>query len=167
MNRPYTNDPASIKATILFGGWSFYSTVDRHYLEKNDLVTTTTGRVMLFECVLNFLAVGLSFARSRHAVLLAFTTTVMVLWKTIMFFSFYVGVPEGNWLPTNSNMGVYQTFMTFWVPNGFWVIVPSMVLIALWNKLALPPKIAENYWAAANKWRGDLEFEDVPGRSRE
>ncbi|ULU06703.1 hypothetical protein L3Y34_018487 [Caenorhabditis briggsae] len=46
------------------------------------------------------------------------------------------------------------------ISDGVWIIMPTVVLFALWNKLALPPKISEKYWEASNKCRGDLSFED-------
>ncbi|CAI2345220.1 unnamed protein product [Caenorhabditis sp. 36 PRJEB53466] len=160
MNRPFTNDPASAKAGFLFGGWALYSSVDRHYLTTNDILTCSTGRVMLLECMLNFIAIGLAIARSRHGLLLAFTSNVMVLWKTILFFSIFLGQPEGHLPPMNPNKFIWSKFMIFWIPNGVWVIMPTLVLFAIWNKLALPPKISEKYWEASNRCRGDLDFED-------
>ncbi|CAI5441362.1 unnamed protein product [Caenorhabditis angaria] len=159
MNRPYTNDRSQPFHSFVFAGWHLYSNVDRQYRETNNLVTTTTGRVMLLECFLNFLAVGMANARSRHAILLAFTTNLMVWWKTVMYFTFFLNPPAGTEELFNQNYSYFQMFMIFWVPNGIWMVFPTLILIVLWNRLALPPKLEEQYWKINKKCRGELTFE--------
>uniref|UniRef100_A0A8R1DFW0 Emopamil-binding protein n=1 Tax=Caenorhabditis japonica TaxID=281687 RepID=A0A8R1DFW0_CAEJA len=145
MGRPFTNAPDGFVANTVFAGWKLYSSVDIRYADTKDVVTCATGRVMLVEIALNFVAVYLASKRSRHAILLAFTTTAFVFWKTIWYLILYVNPPAGSQPFFTDNYGPIGIFLIFWIPNGIWAVVPAMVLVELWNKLALPVEIQEQH----------------------
>ncbi|KHJ81900.1 hypothetical protein OESDEN_18411 [Oesophagostomum dentatum] len=46
--------------------------------------------------------------------------------------------PPGNKPYFTADSSHLDIFLIFWIPNGFWVLVPFIVMISLWNKLALP-----------------------------
>ncbi|KIH57806.1 hypothetical protein ANCDUO_12000 [Ancylostoma duodenale] len=121
MLRPHTTE--GVLAGIYYG-WNLYASVDVRYADTKDIVTCATGRVMLVEIAMNLIAVYLSRRRSRHALITAFTTTAFVFWKTVWFLTLYV-------MP----------------PPGFWVLVPFIVMISLWDKLAVPVDAVEQYKA--------------------
>lgn len=77
--------------------------------------------------------------RSRHTVLTAFTTTAFVFWKTAIFLMLYVKVPEGNPSYFTEGTPMWKIVLVFWVPNGFWFVVPLVVMAWLWNDLAVLP----------------------------
>ncbi|CAB3405417.1 unnamed protein product [Caenorhabditis bovis] len=158
INRPYTNEAPYLMTTSFYTPWNFYSQVDAHYRTTNDSLTAATGRVMLIEIMLNFVAIALGFARSRHAIPLAFLTTVMVFWKTVIFLAMFVFEPPTDEPAINSNIGVFDKFFIFWVPNCVWIIMPIIVIFSLWNKLAVPSRLIDRYRRAAGQCRGDLSF---------
>ncbi|CAI5442066.1 unnamed protein product [Caenorhabditis angaria] len=145
MFRPYTNSEKGFILNTLFYGWKLYSSVDVRYAKTNDIVTCSTGRVMLIEIALNFIAVFLAWKRSRHALLLAFTTSALVFWKTFWYLSLYIAPPAGNPPFFTNQYGYLGMTLIFWIPNGVWVVLPFCVMIALWNKLALPIEYEEQF----------------------
>ncbi|CAI2352765.1 unnamed protein product [Caenorhabditis sp. 36 PRJEB53466] len=145
MFRPYTNSPDGFVANTLFYGWKLYSSVDVRYADTRDVVTCATGRVMLIEIVLNFFAVFLALKRSRHALLLAFTTSAFVFWKTFWYLVLYINPPAGNPPSFTDNYGFLGMTLIFWIPNGVWVVMPFLVMFALWNRLALPVEYQEQH----------------------
>ncbi|CAD6198404.1 unnamed protein product [Caenorhabditis auriculariae] len=138
MLRPYTNDPNNVLSYTVFYGWNLYASVDIRYADTNDLVTCSTGRVMLGEIILNFIALYLAKKRSRHAVLTAFVSSVMVFWKTVWYFSLYIQPPPGNPSKFAEDKSLLSVFLIFFLPNVFWVILPFACIVALWPRLALP-----------------------------
>ncbi|KAK5969883.1 hypothetical protein GCK32_018429, partial [Trichostrongylus colubriformis] len=117
---------------------NLYASVDVRYADEKDIVTCSTGRVMLIEIVMNVVAVVMSRRRSRHALLTAFTSSAFVFWKTLWFLSLYVLPPLGNRSYFNESSSYLDIFLIFWIPNGFWVVMPFIVMKSLWNKLAIP-----------------------------
>ncbi|WKX94498.1 hypothetical protein Q1695_011629 [Nippostrongylus brasiliensis] len=135
MLRPYTTQGF---LSPFYAGWNLYASVDVRYADENDIVTCATGRVMLVEIALNLLALYLSGRRSRHALLIAFTTTAFVFWKTAWYLMLYIMPPPGNRSYFTADSTHWHILLIFWIPNGFWVVIPFIVMVTLWNKLALP-----------------------------
>ncbi|KAI1692003.1 hypothetical protein DdX_21498 [Ditylenchus destructor] len=132
--------PLSLKHRLFakfFSLWVIYADVDLHYGTSNDLMTHMLERLMWVEISLNFVALLMDLFCSRHTLLTTFTTTVMVLWKTIVFFAFYVDVPEGNPSPFPENVELLRVVLIFWMPNLIWVAAPLYVIVVLW-KMMLP-----------------------------
>ncbi|CAJ0605485.1 unnamed protein product [Cylicocyclus nassatus] len=142
MLRPYTTE--GILSGVYFA-WNLYASVDVRYADPKDIVTCATGRIMLIEIAMNLVAVYLSRRRSRHALVTAFTTTAFVFWKTLWYFTLYIAPPPGNEPYFTEDSTYLDIFLIFWIPNGFWVLVPFVVMISLWNKLAVP--VEKNYEA--------------------
>ncbi|PIC30886.1 hypothetical protein B9Z55_021979 [Caenorhabditis nigoni] len=143
MFRPYTNAPDGFVSNTLFYGWKLYSSVDIRYADTKDVVTCSTGRVMLIEIVMNFVAVYLAIKRSRHALLVAFTTSAFVFWKTFWYLVMYIVPPAGTPSFFTDNYGYLGITLIFWIPNGVWVVMPFLAMCALWNRLALPVEYQE------------------------
>ncbi|CAB3411056.1 unnamed protein product [Caenorhabditis bovis] len=145
MFRPYTNAKDGFISNTLFYGWKLYSSVDIRYANTKDEVTCATGRVMLIEIVLNLVAVFLALRRSRHALLVAFTTSAFVFWKTFWYLVMYIRPPVGSPPAFTDQYGYLGMTLIFWIPNCVWVVLPFCVMVALWNKLALPVEYSEQY----------------------
>uniref|UniRef100_A0A0K0DQZ0 PhoLip_ATPase_C domain-containing protein n=1 Tax=Angiostrongylus cantonensis TaxID=6313 RepID=A0A0K0DQZ0_ANGCA len=120
-----------------------YASVDARYADANDLVTCATGRIMLIEIALNLIT--LSRRQSRHTLLTAFTTSAFVFWKTLWFLTLYIMPPPGNMSYFAEETTYLHLLLIFWIPNGLWVAVPFTVMVALWNKLALPVNRTQDY----------------------
>uniref|UniRef100_A0A7I4Y7N1 Transmembrane protein n=1 Tax=Haemonchus contortus TaxID=6289 RepID=A0A7I4Y7N1_HAECO len=135
MLRPHTTEGF---LSSLYLPWNLYASVDVRYADEKDVVTCGTGRVMLIEIVMNLIAVVMSRRLSRHALLTAFTTSAFVFWKTFWFLTLYVLPPAGSRSYFNDNSTYLDILLIFWIPNGFWVVMPFLVMKSLWNKLALP-----------------------------
>ncbi|MFH4980436.1 hypothetical protein AB6A40_007145 [Gnathostoma spinigerum] len=133
MFRPYTLRGEALGG--LYYLWNIYSDVDLRYGEANDLVTMATGRVMVIEIVMNVLALIMDRRRSRHATLVAFTSSAFVLWKTLWYMALYIRTPDGTPSYIAEDAGCLKIFLVFWVPDGIWVIVPLLVMISLWDAL--------------------------------
>ncbi|CAJ0571845.1 unnamed protein product, partial [Mesorhabditis spiculigera] len=132
--RPYTNRGGYLEK--LFEPWNIYADVDLRYAEWDDLVTMATGRVMAIEVVMNLVTLILARRESRHTVLLAFTTSAFVFWKTFWYMVLYIRQPEGTREYIRPGTGWLAEFIVFWVADGFWCAVPLAVMVALWNRLA-------------------------------
>ncbi|RCN49294.1 hypothetical protein ANCCAN_04544 [Ancylostoma caninum] len=146
MLRPHTTE--GVLAGIYYG-WNLYASVDVRYADTKDIVTCATGRVMLVEIAMNLIAVYLSRRRSRHALITAFTTTAFVFWKTVWFLTLYVMPPPGNKPYFTEDSSYLDILLIFWIPNGFWVLIPFIVMISLWDKLAVPVDVVEQYKAVS------------------
>ncbi|VDM57015.1 unnamed protein product [Angiostrongylus costaricensis] len=142
MLRPYSTN--GILATFFYI-WNVYASVDARYADANDLVTCATGRIMLIEIALNLITLTMSRRQSRHALLTAFTTSAFVFWKTLWFLTLYIMPPPGNMSYFADETTYLRLVLIFWIPNGFWVAVPFTVMVALWNKLALPVDRIQDY----------------------
>lgn len=94
-----------------------------------------SGRIMLLEIFLNFVAVFLNRKNSKHTLILTFSTTLMVFWKTVFYATLYIRVPEGNIDYINPNATFWQLFWIFIIPTCVWIFIPLAILIWLWPKL--------------------------------
>ncbi|KJH51240.1 hypothetical protein DICVIV_02605 [Dictyocaulus viviparus] len=144
MLRPHTTEGF---LAVVFYGWNLYASVDVRYADTKDIVTCGTGRVMLIEIVLNLVALYMSRHHSRHTLLTAFTTTAFVFWKTLWFLTLYIMPPPGNKAYFTEDSTYLQLLFIFWIPNGIWVAVPFIVMLSLWNKLAIPFDTPQHYEA--------------------
>ncbi|VDP60136.1 unnamed protein product, partial [Heligmosomoides polygyrus] len=125
MLRPHTTEVCNAPGNL-------YASVDVRYADERDIVTCATGRVMLIEIVMNLIAIYMSRKRSRHALLTAFTTTAFVFWKTLWFLTLYILPPPGNRSYFTENSSYLDILLIFLIPNGIWVVVPFLVMFALW-----------------------------------
>ncbi|CAJ0963336.1 unnamed protein product, partial [Mesorhabditis belari] len=134
MFRPHTNRGGFLET--IFEPWNIYADVDIRYAEWDDLVTMATGRVMIVEIIMNLAALILVRRESRHAVLLTFTTSAFVFWKTFWYMVMYIRQPDGTRPYLNPNSNWIVQFVVFWVADGLWCAIPLAVMIVLWNRLA-------------------------------
>ncbi|GMS83850.1 hypothetical protein PENTCL1PPCAC_6025, partial [Pristionchus entomophagus] len=135
MMRPLTNRGGNWLATF-YEPWNIYADVDYRYADKKDLVTMATGRVMILEIFMNIIAVFMNNCRSRHTVLTVFTSSAFVFWKTVWYMVLYIRQPEGTPDYINPEASYLRQFIVFWVADGIWVIIPLLVMVALWDRLA-------------------------------
>ncbi|CAD5211254.1 unnamed protein product [Bursaphelenchus okinawaensis] len=136
MLRPMSTRGGSLEYVYYL--WNIYADVDIRYADAKDIVTMATGRLMLLEIGMDFVAFIMNKVGSRHTLLTAFTSSAFVFWKTAVFLMLYVAVPEGN--PSYFVEGTpgWKIFLCFWFMNGIWMVLPFIVMCALWNKIALP-----------------------------
>ncbi|GMS97193.1 hypothetical protein PENTCL1PPCAC_19368, partial [Pristionchus entomophagus] len=132
MMRPMTSRGGGWLA-VVFEGWNIYADFDYRYADPNDLFTMMTSRVMILELIMNILAIRMNNRRSRHTVPTAFTTTAFVFWKTVMYFTIYIRQPEGTQVYINPDASLLQHIFVFYIPNSIWVIMPLLVMVALWD----------------------------------
>ena len=67
---------------------------------------------------------------SKHTIPLAFTTTVMTFWKTVLYFLVYIVSEE-----LRKGNTPFQHIFIFIIPNGFWILVPFLIMLNLWKSL--------------------------------
>ncbi|GMR37872.1 hypothetical protein PMAYCL1PPCAC_08067, partial [Pristionchus mayeri] len=120
----------------LYEPWNIYADVDYRYTYSKDLVTMVNGRIMIVEIVMNIVAVIMNKRRSRHTLITAFTTSALVFWKTVFYFVLYIGQPEGTPPYLNPEASILRLLFIFWIPGGLWVVIPLLVMVTLWNRLA-------------------------------
>ncbi|KAK0412680.1 hypothetical protein QR680_006349 [Steinernema hermaphroditum] len=140
--RPLTTRGGSLENVYYF--WNIYSDVDLRYADHKDLVTMATGRIMIIELIMNVAALVMARQRSRHTVLTAFTSTAFVFWKTLLYMVLYIRQPEGTPSYIADDASYMKIFWVFWVADGFWLVVPLAVMVALWNQLANPASLYPN-----------------------
>ncbi|TKR89578.1 hypothetical protein L596_013658 [Steinernema carpocapsae] len=139
MLRPWTTRGGSLENVYYF--WNIYSDVDLRYADAKDLVTMATGRIMIVELVMNIVAILMDRRGSRHTVLTAFTSSAFVFWKTLLYMVLYIRQPEGTPTYLAEDASYMRIFWVFWVADGFWLVLPFAVMVALWNQLANPASL--------------------------
>ncbi|XP_033742920.1 uncharacterized protein LOC117329212 [Pecten maximus] len=110
--------------------YKHYVTVDQRYADLKDDFVFAQSLLNYVEVVLNIIAIIMHYRKSRHTVPLAFTVTVMTFWKTVLYFLMYL---VSDTYRKNNTM-VEHIFL-FVIPNGFWIVVPFLVMIKLWGCL--------------------------------
>uniref|UniRef100_A0A0K0EP36 EXPERA domain-containing protein n=1 Tax=Strongyloides stercoralis TaxID=6248 RepID=A0A0K0EP36_STRER len=131
--------PLTVRGGILenvYYLWNIYSDVDLRYADPKDIVTMATGRLMIIEIIMCFYVIYLNKKKSRHTVLMCFTVNVLIFWKTLLYLTLYIRQPDGTQSYIASNSSYLKTFFVFWVADGIWCIIPGLVIIKLWNRLA-------------------------------
>uniref|UniRef100_A0AC35U513 EXPERA domain-containing protein n=1 Tax=Rhabditophanes sp. KR3021 TaxID=114890 RepID=A0AC35U513_9BILA len=140
MLRPYTNRGGFLE--YIYAPWQLYSDVDLRYATSNDLVTMATGRLMTIEILMCFICIYLDRVRSRHTVLTCFTANVLIFWKTLLYMVLYIRQPEGTPSYFAEGTTFWQILFVFWVADGIWCVIPFIVILQLWNRLAIVETIA-------------------------
>ncbi|CAD5215611.1 unnamed protein product [Bursaphelenchus xylophilus] len=136
MLRPHSTRGGALENVYYL--WNIYADVDIRYADAKDIVTMATGRLMLVEIVMDWVAAWMNRVGSRHTLLTAFTSSAFVFWKTAVFLMLYVGVPEGNPSYFVEGTPIWKIAVVFWFMNGIWLVMPFAVMLTLWNKIALP-----------------------------
>nr|KAG5687267.1 hypothetical protein BaRGS_010254 [Batillaria attramentaria] len=57
----------------------------------------------------------------------------MTFWKTLFYF--YGFTETGGGAPYRIGNTAMQEFFLVVIPNGFWVVVPFAVMVALWSRM--------------------------------
>ncbi|CEF60765.1 Emopamil-binding family-containing protein [Strongyloides ratti] len=139
--------PLTVRGGILenfYYLWNIYSDVDLRYGDPKDIVTMATGRLMIIEIIMCLYIIYLNKKKSRHTVLTCFTVNVLIFWKTLLYLTLYIRQPHGTQSYIASNSSFFKTFFVFWVADGIWCLIPGLVIIKLWNRLATKETINNN-----------------------
>lgn len=142
--------PHTLPGGKLFPFWrpySMYITIDQRYKDQSDPFVFGISLFNYFEVVLNIIAIVMHYKNSPHTAPLAFTVSVMTFWKTLFYFYAFSELGGG---------GPFRVGNTFWeelllvvIPNGIWILLPFMVMAALWSQM-IP---ARNVTSASAAWQ--------------
>lgn len=66
---------------------------------------------------------------------LGFTVSVMTFWKTIMYFLMLAEICGGHNFRKGNEF--WEEIFIIAIPNGVWVVLPFIVMAALWNRMML------------------------------
>ncbi|EIN05605.1 hypothetical protein PUNSTDRAFT_74769 [Punctularia strigosozonata HHB-11173 SS5] len=139
--------PRSMKGGDLHWIWKpyeIYQEIDYVYgtraLENNDGFTNAQSLLNVIETLLNILYVYRAHVSLDPAAsLIGFAAATMTLSKTVLYWAqeYYCGgcsVGHNNLV----DLAVY------WIlPNGLWLLVPSLIIRALWKDLASSLRVAD------------------------
>ncbi|KAK7464012.1 hypothetical protein BaRGS_00037976 [Batillaria attramentaria] len=121
------------KLAPIWKPYTLYFDVDQRYKDVADPFVYGISLFNYLEIILNIITIVLHYRSSRHTIPLAFTVTVMTFWKTLFYF--YGFTETGGGAPYRIGNTAMQEFFLVVIPNGFWVVVPFAVMVALWSRM--------------------------------
>jgi len=86
------------------------------------------------EVILGFIVLILNARNSPRTAALAFTVSLMTLWKTVLYCLQYTDLCGGG--TYHSHNDAFTNFLYLWLPNGIWVVVPFLVVCRLWGRVS-------------------------------
>jgi len=131
--------PRSFKGGDLHWIWkpyALYQKVDLIYspaaYEAGDGFTNAQALLNVIETLLNIAYLYLAHVKQwSPAAVIGFGAAIMTLWKTVLYWmqEYYC-----NFCTTGHN--TFRDLFVLWiVPNGFWIVVPSMIVYCLGKDL--------------------------------
>ncbi|KAL8569286.1 hypothetical protein ACOMHN_029907 [Nucella lapillus] len=159
MLRPHTLPGGSLHT--FWKPYSLYIGVDQRYSDINDPFVYGISLFNYVEVILNIITIILHHRNNRHTTPLAFTVTIMTLWKT--FFYFYGFSQLGGGGPYRVGNTLWTEFLLVVIPNGVWIVLPLAVIVALWSRFCPAPALPLQFPVPPEDRRGGNENHGVKG----
>ncbi|CAG5117263.1 unnamed protein product [Candidula unifasciata] len=131
MMRPYSLPGGSLAS--LWYLYKYYVTVDQRYMDTSDAFVFAQSLLNYVEVVFNIITIYMHYRSSRHTPTLAFTVSVMTMWKTVLYFLMFSELCTGGQYRTG-NTFLQELFLVV-IPNIIWIVVPLCVMYSLWKQL--------------------------------
>ncbi|KAK3099910.1 hypothetical protein FSP39_011686 [Pinctada imbricata] len=111
----------------------YYVVIDLRYPDISDVYVFAQSLLNYVEVLLNIVTIIMHYKHSRHTIIMAFTVTVMTFWKTVLYFMMFMSFTGGR--DRIGATSLPQEILLFHVPNGFWIVIPFLVMVKLWPSL--------------------------------
>ncbi|GAA6061175.1 hypothetical protein JCM10212_002388 [Sporobolomyces blumeae] len=139
------NRPRSFKGGDLHWWWSpyaLYEVVDLVYspgaFSRRDGFNAAQTYMNIVETFLNLTFLVSSARKSPVAILVGFTAVLMTASKTVLY---WLVDYHSGWAATGHN-SQKDWWLLFALPNGFWIIVPTILVFVFGNEIAKSLRVA-------------------------
>jgi len=122
------------KYSLFWKPYSIYVEVDKRYKDMTDPFVYAQSLMNYAEVVLGFAVLILNARNSKSTAALAFATSLMTLWKTVIYMLQYTDLCGGGHY--HSHNDPLSNFLYLWLPNGIWITVPFLVVCSLWERIS-------------------------------
>jgi len=122
------------KLSFIWKPYSLYVAVDKRYADLEDPFVYAQSLMNFAEVFLCFLVLILNVGNSRSTARLAFSVSLMTLWKTVLYMLQYTELCGGG--KYHSHNDAFTNFLYLWLPNGIWITLPLLVVCSLWGRLS-------------------------------
>lgn len=132
-----------MKGGLLESVWipyQLYITVDKLYGDLNDAFNKAQSTVNIIEVSLNAMGLYLygldqhSKSQQRRGLVVLLVALSATVCKTVVY-AFY----DYYHVPSNTAHNDWFTYVTLYlIPNGLWVVVPTMCIVHIGSKLVAP-----------------------------
>ncbi|GAA0139364.1 isomerase [Lithospermum erythrorhizon] len=125
--------------------WKEYSKGDSRYVARDSAVIAVEGITVVLEgpaCILAAYAIG---GKKSYSYLLQLAISLGQLYGTIVYF--VTAFLEGD----NFAVSPFYYYSYYVFANGFWILVPTMILIRCWKRICTAVRIHEQKKTKASK----------------
>ncbi|XP_041358250.1 uncharacterized protein LOC121375085 [Gigantopelta aegis] len=113
--------------------YKYYIALDKRYQDLKDDYVFTVSLMNVFEVLVNVITIALHYGRHRAVVPLAYTVSVMTLWKTVHYFLMYFEFSGTTQYRAGNPL--WDEFLLVVIPNVIWIILPAATMAVLWNQI--------------------------------
>ena len=117
----------------LYQPYNLYIEVDKRYGDLNDPFVLAQSYLNFVEVAMSLAAVMMHFSKDERCQPLAFVTLAFTLWKTVIYMLQYAEFCGGGAYHMHND--AFHMVVCFLIPNTLWIVMPSLGLVALWNRL--------------------------------
>jgi len=114
--------------------YSKYISVDKRYGDMEDPFVYAQSLMNFVEIFFCFLVLVMNARNARSTATLAFSVSLMTMWKTVLYLVQYTELCGGG--KYHSHNDPFTNFLYLWLPSGIWIILPLLVVGRLWGRLS-------------------------------
>ncbi|XP_071951320.1 uncharacterized protein [Antedon mediterranea] len=129
--RPHS--AAGGKLNAFWRPYNLYQEIDLRYKEDESFGIAQSC-LNVVEVLLCVFVLYLNRVGSKFTYVLALFVNTMTWWKTVLYMLMYTDFCNGNDMIGTSDP--LLLIFCFFIPNGFWILVPGMSIISLGKRLA-------------------------------
>lgn len=123
--------------------YKYYVTLDQRYNDTEDAYVFAQSLMNYLEVVINIVTIIMHYRKSHLTIITAFTVSVMTMWKTVLYFLMMSDFCTNSVYRQGNN--AWEEFVLVFIPNFFWIVMPTAVMVAFWKYLTPMVENAQAY----------------------